>query len=76
MGMTDLIINFTPTGMVPMKSDTPYVPVHPQEIIEQVHEAFETGITLVHLHARDETGLPDYRKSVYSKIFEGIRKHC
>jgi 3-oxoadipate:acetyl-CoA acetyltransferase len=72
----ELILNFTPTGMIPMKKDTPYVPVSPNEIIEQVHEAYTIGITSVHIHARDTDGIPTSDKSVYQKIFEGIRKHC
>ena len=34
-----LVVNFTPTGMVPTKAATPHVPVSPAEIVEQVHEA-------------------------------------
>jgi len=71
-----IIINFCPTGMVPTKKMTPHVPISVNEIVEQTQEAFETGITIVHLHARDEKGLPDYQASVYRDIFEGIRKHC
>ncbi len=74
--MEPLIINFTPTGMIPTKEQTPHVPVSPEEIIEDVHQANELGITLVHLHARDENGRPTYKASVYEKIFSGIRKHC
>jgi 3-keto-5-aminohexanoate cleavage enzyme len=71
----DLIINFTPTGMIPTKEMTPYVPVSVSEIIDNVHEASELGITMVHLHARDEiTGKPTYKGEVYGKIIEGIRK--
>ena len=40
--------------MIPTKEMTPYVPVTVAEIIENVHEACEIGITMVHLHARDE----------------------
>jgi len=70
-----LIINFTPTGMIPTREMTPYVPISVNEIIEDVHEAFEIGITMVHLHARDEkTGEPTYRAEVYQRIIEGIRK--
>lgn len=74
--MHKTIINFCPTGMIPTKSLTPYVPVSPAEIIDQTHEAFESGITMVHLHARDEEGIPTYRSSIYREIFEGVRKHC
>ena len=70
------IINFCPTGMVPTKDMTPFVPESPAEIIEQVHEAFELGITLTHLHARDDDGVPTWSKNIYAQIFEGVRKHC
>lgn len=62
--------------MVPMKSATPYVPVSPQEIIEQTHQAFELGITIAHLHARNDDQTPTHRAAVYNEIFEGVRKHC
>jgi uncharacterized protein (DUF849 family) len=74
--MHDLIINFTPTGMVPTKAMNPTVPVDPGEIIEEVHQAYEEGITLVHLHARDEHGAPTYKKAVYETIVNGVRDHC
>ena len=71
----DLIINFTPTGMIPTKEMTPHVPIGVNEIVEDVHEALEIGITMVHLHARDQrTGQPTYRAVVYRDIIEGIRK--
>ena len=71
----NLIINFTPTGMIPTKKMTPHVPVSVSEIVEDVHEALEIGITLVHLHARDEyTGEPTYKAEIYRDIIEGIRK--
>ena len=41
----NLIINFTPTGMLPTKEMTPQVPISVNEIIDDVHEAFEIGIT-------------------------------
>lgn len=70
------IINFCPTGMIPTKDMTPHVPVSIQEIVEQTHEAYDIGITMVHLHARDQRGKPTYKKDVYAKIIEGVRKYC
>lgn len=70
----DLIINFTPTGMIPTKKMTTHVPIAVDEILEDVHAAVEIGITMVHLHARDpSTGDPSYRAEVYGRIIEGIR---
>ncbi len=73
--MNNLIINFTPTGMIPTKEMTPHVPIEANEIIEDVHEACELGITMAHLHARDPlTGKPTYHSEIYAQIIEGIRK--
>lgn len=71
----NLIIDFTPTGMIPTKSLTPFVPVNTSEIIEDIHQACELGITKVHLHARNsEDESPTFKKAVYAEIIEGIRK--
>lgn len=70
-----LIVNFTPTGMIPTKKMTPFVPISVSEIIEDVQKASAIGITLVHLHAREPiTGVPTYKKEIYAEIIEGIRK--
>ena len=68
-----LIINFTPTGMIPTREMTPHVPVTPAEIIRDVLEARHYGVSIAHIHARDETGLPTYRGEVYEEIISGIR---
>ncbi|OFY56910.1 MAG: hypothetical protein A2Y87_06060 [Bacteroidetes bacterium RBG_13_46_8] len=70
-----LIIDFTPTGMIPTKDLTPHVPVSISEIIEDIHAATELGITKVHLHARDPLSeQPAYKKEIYAEIIGGIRK--
>ncbi|HEY98115.1 MAG TPA: 3-keto-5-aminohexanoate cleavage protein [Dehalococcoidia bacterium] len=70
-----LIINFTPTGMIPTKEMTQHVPVSVKEIIANVRQAVDIGITMVHLHARDErTGVPTHEADVYEKIIIGIRE--
>lgn len=62
--------------MIPQKSQTSFVPISPEEIIEEVHEAYEIGITIAHLHARDKEGIPTWKPEIYQKIFEGVRHHC
>lgn len=45
------------------------------EIIEDVHQACELGITMVHLHARDPvTQEPSCSAQIYGDIISGIRK--
>lgn len=70
------IVNFTPTGTQTTRENS-LAPLLPNEIIEEVHQASEIGISIVHLHARDEVTLVNtYKKEVYNKIIEGVRKHC
>ena len=72
--MDKLIINFTPTGMIPTKSQTPHVPITENEIVDDVLKACELGITMAHLHVRDEvTQQSCYKMERYARIIEGIR---
>ena len=72
--MNEIIINFTPTGMLPTRRDTPEVPLKPHEIVADVRMAYELGITMVHVHARDaDSEKPTWQKSVYAEIIAGIR---
>ena len=71
-----IVINFCPTGMIPTEEMTPYAAISPAQIIEQTHQAYEMGITIAHLHAREKDGRPSYKRSIYQEIFEGVRKYC
>ena len=60
--------------MIPDKKMTAYVPITVDKIVEDVHTAFEIGITMVHLHARDESnGQSAWSAELYGKIIAGIR---
>jgi uncharacterized protein (DUF849 family) len=70
------IINFTPTGTQTTRENS-FAPLTPNEIIEEVHNAYQLGITVTHIHARDPKDLSNtYKKEVYGEIITGIRKHC
>lgn len=69
------IVNFTPTGLLPKKSQNPHVPVKVGEVVADVKAAWECGITVVHLHVRDATTEePGYKKETYAEIIQGIRE--
>jgi 3-keto-5-aminohexanoate cleavage enzyme len=75
MGLNKFILNFTPTGMIPTKKMTPHAPLAPDEIVKDVLDAAELGVTMVHLHARNPvTGKPTYKKEIYEEIVRGIRR--
>ncbi len=69
-----LIINACLSGMLPSKTSTSYVPVSPEEIIEDALRVYDAGARVVHIHARDETGLPTPDARYYEQIISGIRR--
>jgi uncharacterized protein (DUF849 family) len=71
-----LIIQVAPTGIVPSRIDTPYVPITPEEIAGDTHEAYKLGASVVHIHARDDEGRPTHRVEAYEEIVSRIRKKC
>src|SRR3990167_647524 len=70
-----LIINLAPTGMIPTREMSLFVPIQPDEIIKEVSIAAQLGITLTHLHARDSGGQPSCDKNIYAEMIAGIRKN-
>lgn len=69
-----LIVNLAPTGMVPTRQLSAMVPLQPKEIVRDVVNAANLGITMVHLHARDEQDKPSHLKEIYAQIIGGIRE--
>jgi len=71
-----LIVNAAVTGMVPMKADTPHVPITVDEIVADVRRCRDAGASIVHLHAREPDGTPSYRSEIYTSILRGVREAC
>lgn len=67
-------IVLAPTGMVPTKAMTPYVPVTPSEVARDVARAAELGITSVHLHARGPDEAPTWEREVYARLVGAVRE--
>jgi uncharacterized protein (DUF849 family)/N-acetylglutamate synthase-like GNAT family acetyltransferase len=69
-----LVINVCLTGMIPTRSQTPHVPLSPDEIIVAAIDAYDAGARIVHLHARDADGRPTPDPAYYERIIKGIRR--
>ena len=71
-----LIVNAALTGMVPTKDDNPSVPLSPAEIAEDAARVVGAGAAIVHLHARDEEGVPTWHPDAYRRIVHEVRARC
>lgn len=65
-----------PTGNVSRKEHNPAVPVEIPEQIESVHQAYEAGASIAHIHVRDSQGNPTSNPDLFGQLQEGVLKHC
>jgi len=76
MSNRKFILNFVPTGLIPTREMTPHVPILPDEIVNEVLNVADLGVSMVHIHARDSAnGKPTHEKEFYGAIIRGISKN-
>jgi len=69
-----LIITAALTGNITLPVQTSYLPLTPQQIIDEAVRAANAGAASVHIHGRDpKTGKPTTEPAVYREIAAGIK---
>ena len=68
-----LVINVCLSGNITNKSINPHVPGNLQEITEDAAQVLEAGASILHIHAYEADGTPDWRPESFARIFETIR---
>lgn len=76
MSSNPLIISCAVVGAELSREDTPYLPLTPQEIASSAVEAVHAGASIIHLHVRDEAGLPSQRVDIFQQVSVLIRNEC
>ncbi|WP_340302587.1 BKACE family enzyme [Roseobacter sp. HKCCD7870] len=70
-----VIITCAVTGAIHTPSMSPFLPVTPQEIIDDGIKAFEAGASILHLHARDpENGRPTQDPQIFRKFLPQLKQ--
>lgn len=65
------------TGAVHVPSMSPYLPITPEQIVEQSVAACKAGAAVVHLHGRDpETGAPSADLNIMRQVVTEIKSRC
>lgn len=49
-----VILTVAPTGAWPTKNETPFVPLQPQEIADEIYACWKAGASIAHIHVRDD----------------------
>jgi len=74
--MAKLIITVAVTGSVPTKQQNPHLPITPDEIADTARRCRDAGASIIHVHARDQTGKPTLDPDVFAAIARAIRAQC
>lgn len=80
--MSDLsnkvILTVATTGAWPKKENTPYVPITPEEIAEEIYACWKAGASMAHIHVRDDSANAsmDYDKFEQTVNLVRAKKDC
>ena len=75
--MTDkVIITAALTGVLAIRQQSPYIPYTPDEIAAEARRCVEAGASIVHIHARQDNGMPAYDVETYARIDEAVKRQC
>jgi 3-keto-5-aminohexanoate cleavage enzyme len=71
--MTKTIISAALTGVLATRAQCPAIPYTPREIAEEARRAADAGAAIVHIHARNPDGGPDWSLETFAEIFAEVR---
>lgn len=72
-----VIITAAITGGVHVPSQSPFLPITPDEIVEECVRAYDAGAAVAHIHVRDpETGRPVPSLALFRDVAERVKRRC
>ncbi|MHB8076416.1 beta-keto acid cleavage family enzyme [Desulfosporosinus fructosivorans] len=74
--MGKLVLTVATTGAWPTKKETPYVPLKPKEIAEEVYQCWKAGASIAHIHVRDDEDKASMKFEKFEEIVKLVRERC
>lgn len=75
--MNKVVITAAITGAIHTTSMSDYLPITPEQIIEETVRACEAGASVAHIHVRDpKTGQPSSDQKMFREVGEKIKSRC
>lgn len=71
-----VILTVACTGAWPQKSDTPYIPITPEEEAEEIVRCYEAGASVAHIHVRDDQAKASMDFEKFEKTVQLVRQRC
>ncbi len=70
------IITAALTGAATMKTQNENVPYEPKEFAEEAYKCYKAGAAMVHVHAREETGMATHDHQRIKDTHDAIKEKC
>jgi uncharacterized protein (DUF849 family) len=75
--MSKIIITAAITGSIHIPTQSEYLPITPDQIVENAVKANEAGAAIAHIHVRDpETGKPTADPDLFEEVHTKIKQRC
>jgi len=72
-----VVITAALTGAIHTPAMSPYLPVTPSQLIDEIIAVYKAGAAVAHLHVRDpETGIPTADQDTFMEIATQVKKQC
>lgn len=68
-----VVVTAAVTGSIASRDDSPALPVTWDEIVQASVESWQAGAAIIHLHARDEHGVPTQDRDTFALLIDRIR---
>ena len=69
-----LVITLATTGNINTKERNPNLPCSPQEMADDMHECIKLGVSVLHIHSRDENNKPTMRVDVFRETCRLVKE--
>ena len=74
--MEKLIITAAICGAEVSKEHNPNVPYTVEEIVREAKSAYDAGASIIHLHVREDDGMPTQSKDRFKQCMDAIKEVC
>ncbi len=71
-----VIITAALAGAATMKNNNPATPYTPEEFAEESYKCYNAGAAMVHVHAREDSGMPTHDHARIKETHDAIKERC
>jgi 3-keto-5-aminohexanoate cleavage enzyme len=72
----EVVLTAAIVGAELTRTETPHLPITPQEVADEAARCREAGAAIIHLHVRNDDGTNTQASDRFAQVIEAIRRKC